>query len=586
MPGELEEHICRALEEIGRSMAANLSLLSRFNMNSEKWEMAASHLNEVVNAQVTPSAQGTWSAKISPPIATNSLSPEVRCSECNGLMFNTPSGIVCAMGHGGTDTVSLAIPNGVVPRAHVQATSRQKVVPSWTPSQEVALDRITKWMESIHRKRMDAYAPDPGSRYFVLRGFPGTGKSFMQGYLKDTWEDRLNFAFTAPTHQACAVLSKYIDAPVATLASRLGVRAVIDEDRLNFVLPERFPDLPAFSILEVDEASQLNAEYIDFIDKLANTLNLYVLYVGDHAQLNPIGERISKVWKLCKGTEFEARLTEVRRNAGPGLPMLAALRKCIFSKNYVNPIQEFADGETIFYHETERKLLRAVRDNLDAFREGRARLLAWHNFRVDYFAGVVRTLLGYESDSFSEGERFILDGGFLPFATEEEPEFGNNGEDVVMLAQTESKFNLEREVSQFLPDWDVPYLDVLSLTLYSPSRDMSANAAYLRGSKSQSVMKRLYSELAAKARWLSDNARKNGSSQWESKQCWETFWKLKKSFVALRSGYSATAHTFQGSEAEIVFVDSQDILSNPNDPEAFRCLYTAASRFRSKIHVM
>lgn len=526
-----------------------------------------------------------WSQYIEPhrPLAASSPPPVMeafaRCSMCGGRLHSTPSGLVCPDGHGGTDVQVESVPKDFL---------TEVVVPDWTPSQAVALVKIENWLTSIKSYRTAVDGQAMPNRTFTLRGFPGTGKSFMQRYIKEKWEDDLNIVFAAPTHQACTVLSGYVKAKVSTLASLLGVKATHVEDRLVFELPERLPDLPAFTIVVVDESSQLNKQYVGFLERLCEELNVFVLYVGDHAQLNPIGERISKVWKLNKGTEFEATLTDIRRNAGPGLPMLAALRRCIFKKEYVNPVSEFHDGTCIFVHPTERKFLRSVRDDLKAFESGEAKLIAWRNRRVQFMASFIRELLGYHPDHFSLGERFTLEGTFLQFHDLEEGEYGNNGEDVILVGRQDSMFNLERDVQSILPEWSIPALHVEHLLLESPSSGWTAAAAYIReGDPSEAIMKRLYGELAARARALADEDRKAGNFRsWRSRQAWDIFWKLKRSFVSLRSAYTATSHTFQGSEMKTVYVDSQDILANPNSPEAFRCLYTAASRFKETVHFM
>jgi superfamily I DNA/RNA helicase len=66
---------------------------------------------------------------------------------------------------------------------------------------------------------------------------------------------------------------------------------------------------------------------------------------------------------------------------------------------------------------------------------------------------------------------------------------------------------------------------------------------------------------------------------------WIDYWKIKRIFTDIRPAYAMTVHKSQGSTFENVFVDAQDILSNPNREEALRCLYVAISRASNNVIV-
>lgn len=57
-------------------------------------------------------------------------------------------------------------------------------------------------------------------------------------------------------------------------------------------------------------------------------------------------------------------------------------------------------------------------------------------------------------------------------------------------------------------------------------------------------------------------------------------------FAKVNYGNSHSVHKSQGSSFYNVFVDSDDILNNPNDDEAKRCLYTALTRASNEIHLL
>ena len=54
-------------------------------------------------------------------------------------------------------------------------------------------------------------------------------------------------------------------------------------------------------------------------------------------------------------------------------------------------------------------------------------------------------------------------------------------------------------------------------------------------------------------------------------------------FAQLNYGYSITVHKSQGSTFTNVFIDILDILSNNNNEETSKCLYTAITRSSNKL---
>ena len=57
-------------------------------------------------------------------------------------------------------------------------------------------------------------------------------------------------------------------------------------------------------------------------------------------------------------------------------------------------------------------------------------------------------------------------------------------------------------------------------------------------------------------------------------------------FANVNYGFAITTHKSQGSTYYNIFVDVDDILSNKNDNEAKRCLYTSLTRSSNKIHLL
>ncbi len=57
-------------------------------------------------------------------------------------------------------------------------------------------------------------------------------------------------------------------------------------------------------------------------------------------------------------------------------------------------------------------------------------------------------------------------------------------------------------------------------------------------------------------------------------------------FASVDFGTSITCHKSQGSSFYNIFVDADDVLTNPNSNEAKRCIYTALTRTSNEVHIL
>jgi hypothetical protein len=71
------------------------------------------------------------------------------------------------------------------------------------------------------------------------------------------------------------------------------------------------------------------------------------------------------------------------------------------------------------------------------------------------------------------------------------------------------------------------------------------------------------------------------------KQLWKEWNKIfNEPFANVNIGCSISCHKSQSSTYFNVFVDADDILNNPNNDEAKRCMYTALTRASNEIHIL
>ncbi|MEY3248826.1 MAG: hypothetical protein RL742_869 [Bacteroidota bacterium] len=148
---------------------------------------------------------------------------------------------------------------------------------------------------------LEAFIADPEARTFILRGYAGTGKTFlMQGVAAWLQTQARTVVFAAPTNRAAKVLQSRTGTPVLTLHKLLYTYR--DKQHVLAPRPAHFGANP---VLVVDEASLLGDATSDkseirfgsgkLLTDLFEFLNLQdfpetrIIFVGDPAQLPPVG---------------------------------------------------------------------------------------------------------------------------------------------------------------------------------------------------------------------------------------------------------------------------------------------------------
>ena len=160
-----------------------------------------------------------------------------------------------------------------------------------TPEQEYVVNEVLKFNNKIT----------------TIGGWAGSGKSTVVSYLHEVLP---TYAICAFTGKAANVLrQKGIDS--ASTIHSLIYKPVLDKDG-KMILDKhgspifRLADFLAFDGIIVDEASMVSKTiYQDLC-----SFGLPIIFVGDHGQLEPVGERM----KLMMDPDF--RLEKIHRNAG------------------------------------------------------------------------------------------------------------------------------------------------------------------------------------------------------------------------------------------------------------------------------
>ena len=137
--------------------------------------------------------------------------------------------------------------------------------------------------------------------WHLLTGHGGSGKTKLSQHLLVRWhQEYRRVVASAPTHKAVSVIESgfkaaKIHVPARTIQSVLGLKPAHNSSRLEFTRPQNASE-PDVDILLVDEASMLSEELMGHIAKYLREKT--VIFVGDPAQLPPVGEKRSRVFEV------------------------------------------------------------------------------------------------------------------------------------------------------------------------------------------------------------------------------------------------------------------------------------------------
>lgn len=396
-------------------------------------------------------------------------------------------------------------------------------------------------------------------QFFILCGYAGTGKSFLlQHVVGQNILCAYQIALSAPTNKAAKVLRKIVpsvEIKCCTIYSLLGIKMVSDEDRLVLELPKRFPVLGQYKLIVVDEASCVNKVLLSFIKEVA-AANPHIkwLFVGDPAQLPPVGERFSAIWK----EEWQrAVLTTVERNDNQLLVLATHVRKQISrcpKHNLILSSDHDADRGVWKYNNTRGFIngIYAATDKGLFVKEDCLKIIAWRNKTVEDYNKIVRErIFGFNVERYVVGDRVMVAAPV---------ERGGR-----ILA------NIDDEGT--LSSVDVVHHSVFKeFMIYRVMINMDGKGFM----ELNIVHESSHDQLLIKLNSLAIEAKADRSK-------WKYFWALNNSFDKIRYGYAMTVHRSQGSTFQNVFLCCSDVLSSSNKKEALKCLYVGVTRPTTKL---
>ena len=386
-----------------------------------------------------------------------------------------------------------------------------------------------------------------GERYTGLRGYAGTGKTFLVSRLVEQLvEEDCTVTVCAPTHKAVQVLSEELgDAPVEmqTLHSFLGLRLSPTEDGEYELVHDEGCDFTE-GVVIVDEASMIGREEWQHIEDTSGFVQW--LFVGDPAQLPPVNEDPSPALDVPGPT-----LETIHRQAADNPILELATQIRTEADGRFGSTFENGQGVAITRNRDEflDSVLRAF--DTDAFQADatHARLLAYRNKTVRRYNREIRTArYGTDADRFVEREWLVATETWFH---EGVPRL-TNSEEVRVKKATVDTFEADDQ-----SEWKT-----WKLKVRTPGRGLTRTAYVLHEDEFER-----YENALEKRR---EAATEDGSK-------WDRYYELRERFARVDYAYATTVHRAQGSTFDTVFVDHRDLQACRGE-ERQALLYVAVTR--------
>ncbi len=421
---------------------------------------------------------------------------------------------------------------------------------------------------------------------FVLTGYAGTGKTTMMSALIKTLSSfHLHSVLLAPTGRSAKVLAKYSQKKAYTIHKHIYF-SHHDESSFSFQLKtNRF----RHTIFIVDESSMISTENSgifnhnildDLIDYIFGQESCKVVFIGDTAQLPPVGQNLSNALSLkyitdrynlsCTGYQLSQ---VVRQALESGIVKNASnLRFRISKENFSLPIfkiNSLADVKSIDSSDLEE----CIRDAYKQEGKQEVMVIAKSNYQANRLNNLIRYQILERENLLEASDRLmVVKNNYFWIEQDNEMGFIANGDIFVIkrVLSEQEKFGFKfADVLISFDDYDnSPEIEVKILL-----DTLSWEQPCLNRQEEQKLYNNIfeyhYMELRNKAQ-----AKKNTFND--------------PYFNALQVKYASclTCHKAQGGGWNTVFVLQSHITEEGINKEYFRWLYTALTRAKKQLYLV
>ncbi len=461
----------------------------------------------------------------------------------------------------------------------------------------ISLDNLTSHQKKAFKSFEQWLEASPTSVPYILSGFAGSGKTYLSMRLLKLVDDRkLCWTVAAPTHKAVGVLREIMDLTKlkptwypSTIHRLLRLKL---KRKGSIEICERTEQtsssLEQLGLVLIDEASMIDSILLEIIFQCSYQSATRVVYIGDPAQLPPVGEEVSPVFSIKNAIISE--LKDVVRHQGPVLNLSTCIRDGIISCKQPSCFPVIKTKKslvgTLAKHSWLDKAKAALKSASVNDNPDKARILCYTNRFLEHLVPHARRAIhGEMADQFAvlPGEVLMSQRAIMASASIEnegnpvEPGviLGSNREMIVVdIKKDEIKLG-DLGVTQQI-NTTVTTLETLIAKVKSNHLEFSLRLMPQVGSTSRRNLEAILKKISQKAK----EAVKS-----ESTILWKLFFHVRDSFATVAPACVLTVHRSQGSTFEEVYIAS-DVFWPKDITFRRQLVYVAVSRASKEVWLL
>jgi len=432
---------------------------------------------------------------------------------------------------------------------------------------------------------------------FILRGYAGTGKTTsVAALVKALRSFKLRTILLAPTGRAAKVMSSYSGRMALTIHKKIYRKRVAVSTELAFQLA---PNLAENTLFIIDEASMIADEWNpqtgssflkDLMEFVYNQKNCAVLFVGDTAQLPPVGSLDSPALnKKYLSATFHLDVTEVelqevvRQEQESGILANATMLRQLIN-HYAETTQNHNEGLKVelpqfitagykdIFRMTGVKMVEGLEYAYRKFDIENCLVVCRSNKSANVYNQQIRARLLYREEELTGGDQImVVRNNYFWLPDSEATSFIANGD----MARITRVRNEEERYGFRFSEVQMEFLDypeagsITCKVMLDTLQSETPNLSYEQN-------KKLYEGLSLDYEHIKNKR--------------ERLLAIKEdpyyNALQIKFAYAVTCHKAQGGQWDAVFVDQGYLTEEMIDVDFLRWLYTAVTRAKRELFLV
>lgn len=421
---------------------------------------------------------------------------------------------------------------------------------------------------------------------FILRGYAGTGKTTsVAALVKALPGFKLRSLLLAPTGRAAKVMSSYAGRVALTIHKKIYRKRVAVSMDMSFQLA---PNLSENTLFIIDEASMIADEWNtqngssflkDLMEFVYNRKNCAVLFVGDTAQLPPVGSLDSPALnKKYLVDNFHLKVTEVelrevvRQEQKSGILANATMLRQLINEEDVTLPQFITKGYRDIFRMTGLKLVEGLEYAYSKFGIENCLVVCRSNKSANVYNQQIRARLLYREEELTGGDQImVVRNNYFWLPDSEATAFIANGD----MAKITRVRNEEERYGFRFSEVQMEFLDypeagsITCKVMLDTLQAETPNLSYEQSKKLYEGLSEDYAHITNKKERLL-----------AIKQ--DPFYNA----LQIKFAYAVTCHKAQGGQWDAVFVDQGYLTDEMVDMDFLRWLYTGVTRAKRELFLV